>query len=808
MIVLENDIVLALATSPSARSTKWRNARISWEDLVNDLSETIRTDETVAEYAALPKDEQGKIKDVGAFVGGYIKGGRRLKGSIEYRQLLTLDIDYGDEDMLDEIQALGFAYVVYSTHKHTPESPRYRLIVPVSRSLSADEYEAAARVLAWKLDINKFDDTTFQPERCMFYPSTPSDGEYVFKHNDAEMLDPDTLLDVLIDWQDPTTWFYSDRVDEVRTRERKELAEDPTTKGGVIGAFCRAFDIDDAILTFLPDVYEECAAMGRNRYTYLGGSTAGGLVTYDGAFAYSHHSTDPAGDGYLLNAFDLVRIHKFGHLDENYRGDRDEPTRLPSFKAMADFAASIDEVKIQMIDDRRSRASASDYDDEGDTPTRSNKDGDDWRVRLENDKNGVRGTIRNCVTILNNEDGVRGTFAYNLFDCREVAMQRAPWDRKSEFRLYPRPLEDTDDDDLYLWFEDVYGISRKENIKSALKIIMRKNKFNPVTDYLDAVEWDGTPRLDTLLIDLFGADDTPYTRAVTRKALVAAVARAYDAGCKFDYVLTIVGEQGTGKSSTIRRLARDWFSDSLTVLNTKDAYEGVQGTWIIELPELASMRRTALEGMKAFLSKTEDRFRVAYGKRVETFPRRCIFIATTNEPDFLQDVTGNRRFWVINTIGRKGSVKWYEYLDSDTVAQIWGEAKQRYAEGEPLFLDDRLELIAKDVQNAHLEQDEKAGLVRKYLDTALPDNWGDMDISERRQYLQDNEAIAKAGKHQRTRVSVIEVWAECYGFDPARIERKDRQPIVKILRGFNDWVYSDKAIKLRIYGTVKVYSRL
>lgn len=802
MIQLKNDIIITLATAKGARSTNWKSKRETWEDLVNRLSKAHYTDETVSEYAAMSKDEQGRIKDVGAFVGGYIKGGRRLKGSIVHRQLIALDIDFAFDGMLKKIHALRVAYVVYSTHKHTPDDPRYRLLVPVSRELSPDEYEAAARVLAWKVDptLNAFDDTTFQPERCMFYQSTPKDGEYVFKYGDFEIADPDDLLSELIDWQDPTTWYYSDRVEEVRTHERRELAEDPTTKHGVIGAFCRAFDMDEAITEFLSDVYEDAPLFGKNRYTYLAGTTGGGLIVYDDVFAFAHQSTDPANNGRLLNAFDLVRIHKFGDKDADFTGNPDEPTRLPSYKAMADWAATLPEVKRQMIDDRK-RASASDYDDPVGVEVP-----DDWIDHLEADKNGIRGTKSNCVDILNLDPDVSGVFAYNIFDSREVALRRTPWDRKG--LTYPRPLRDVDDDELLLWFEQKYGITRENNIKSALNTVTHRNAFNPVIDYLDACEWDGVERLDTLLIDLFGADDTEYTRAVTRKTLVAAVARAYDAPVKFDYALTIVGEQGTGKSSTIARLANGWFSDSLTSMGDKESYEGVQGAWIIELAELASIRRSALEGMKNFITKVEDRFRQAYGRRIETHPRRCIFIATTNESDFLQDTTGNRRFWVVDTIGRRGTEKWNEYLTPAVVSQIWGEAKQRYREKELLYLTGDLADEATKIQTAHLETDDRTGLVIKYLDTLLPEDWDEYDIANRRAYLEDPEAIEARGVVRRTRVCVMEIWCECYRQDPAKIEYKDRKPIVRMMRAMRGWQSLNKTINLKLYNHQKMYQRL
>lgn len=811
-IQLENDLVFSLATASKCNTVKWKNSKTTWENLVNQLSETIYTDETVAEYAAMSgtkegKDKQGKIKDVGGFVGGYLREGRRLKGYVEHRQLIALDIDFGDTDVWNEFLATGYAGACYSTHKHTPENPRLRLLVPLSRQVEADEYEACARQVAAWFDIDKFDDTTFQPERLMYYPSTPKDGEYFFAYNDGVILDPAEALDQLDDWRDPTTWATSSRVTEARRVKRADKAEDPTTKKGIIGAFCRAYTIEDAVSEFLSDVYEPCDNMGKGRYTYINGSTFGGLVVYDNTFCTSHHGTDPISSYPSCNSFDLVRLHKFGDKDEPMK-DYPDHTKRPSFKAMAEWAATLDDVKVEAVAGKQ-WASADEYDSDADVigskrdpKAGKRKTGNEWMKKLDVDNNGKpRPTIDNVVKILYGDPLLEGCFAYDEFHGRDSVVRSPPW--SMQFGKYPRVYNDRDTSNLYAYFEN-YGITKRENIDTALDIVFGENAFNPVKQYMDSCEWDGEERLDTIFVRLFGADDTEYTRAVTRKWFCAGVARAYVAGTKFDNMIVLVGEQGTGKSTVMRRMANGWFSESITDVTHPNTSEAMQGKFIIELPELTGMRKAEVNGVKQFLSKEVDSFRSPYGRRTNDYPRRCIFVGTTNEANFLRDTTGNRRFWVINCLGKKGTDYFYTWLTTDMVSQLWGEAKHYYAAGEELCLSRELEDEAAGIQREHLEVDERAGMVGEYLERLLPINWDKLDPYARREWLNDPDK-ASEGKVERTRVSLAEIWFECLGFEHARLTMSESKKLAPIMSAFPEWMATPNGVRIPFYGQKRLY---
>ena len=172
---------MKIAVGNSRMDKKWKNQDISWADLCARCGSTIRTTETVEEYRKLKKGQQDGIKDVGGFVGGHLRKGRRKNGMVLCRSLLTLDMDYGTPDIWDEITLFhDFKCCVYSTHKHTPEHPRLRLLIPLKREISEEEYPAVARMVAKEIGIDLFDDTTYEASRLMYWPSTSANGEFFY----------------------------------------------------------------------------------------------------------------------------------------------------------------------------------------------------------------------------------------------------------------------------------------------------------------------------------------------------------------------------------------------------------------------------------------------------------------------------------------------------------------------------------------------------------------------------------------------------------------------------------------------------
>lgn len=790
-MIVNNDPLLSVATGSSRKTKIWKNTELKWSELLDKMSATVRSSETMAEYKALNRNQQSDRKDVGGFVGGYLNNGSR--SDVLFRSVLCLDADFADADLWPDWTLLyGCAAAVYSTRKHTPEKPRLRLVVPLSRNVSPDEYQAVGRRVASVLGIDKFDDTSYTPGRVMYWPSTCADGEFFFDSLDGPILDPDGVLSTYVDWRDVSAWPMSSRVADV-VKKTAAKQQDPLTKGGLVGAFCRAYTIHEAIETYIP-TYQPCTVP--NRYTYTEGSTAAGVVTYDDKFSYSHHATDPA-SGQLVNAWDLVRLHKFHDLDDDTDPDTPASSR-PSYRAMNKLATEDRRVTAQIVTDRTAEA-MNDFDELPDqTPTAPSKA---WQERLKvTDKGAIAQTIDNILIILENDPRLAGCVALNEMKHSIVAVRSLPW------RAVKEPSQWTDSDDAHIrhHLEHVYGISSKDKIFDAVNMVALRNKFHPVRDYLDGCTWDGVPRVETLLVDYLGAEDNAYTRAVTRKALAAAVARIYRPGCKFDYMLTLRGRQGLGKSALINKLGGAWFSDSFTTAQGKEAYEQLQGVWLMEVGELAGMKKSDAETIKLFISKQIDQFRPAYGRRTEEFPRQCIFIGTTNENQFLRDTTGNRRFWVVDTPNTPARDMWEE-LTPDMVRQVWGEAVQMYRNGETLFLPPELEAVARDVQETYTEENPRAGIVADYLDRLLPAGWDEMDLYARRTWL-ESDAV---GIVQRTAVCTIEVWTEALNGHPDKLDRYAGKEVRDIMDSLPDWRHQgNKKRTIKPFGRQRYFERV
>lgn len=759
---------MKIAYGNSRMDKKWKNTDISWEDFCSRVKTTQRTTETVEEYRKMRKGGQDSIKDVGGFVGGHLKDGRRKKGNVLSRSMLTLDMDYGTCTIWEEISTF-FPYqcCIYSTHKHTPEHPRLRLIIPLFRDVGEEEYAAVSRMVAKEIGIDLFDDTTYEPERLMYWPSTSRNGIFVYEEKDGSILDPDEFLNKYDDWRDTSTWPVSSRQSEVLDRSLKEQA-DPLSKEGVIGTFCRTYSVSRAIDTFLKDIYEPSVMVGR--YDYIPADSSAGVILYDDKFAYSHHATDPA-SGRLLNAFDLVRIHKFGHLDDRAT-ESTPPSKLPSFINMCEFAIQDDEVKAQFTKERMEQATI-DFTE------------DNWQTALELDKQGkIKDTLDNIVLIIRNDSELE-SIAFNKHRDGIDARDGLPWEQMKG------GWNDSDNAALKVYLSNKYGIYSPTKTKDAILAVAAERSYHPIKEYLDHLpEWDGTDRVETLLIDYFNATDNSYTRAVTRKMMVAAVARIVQPGTKFDSVLILNGPQGIGKSTFFAKLAGDWFSDSLTLTDMKDKAgpEKLQGYWILELGELAGMRKTDVEVVKSFISRSDDKYRASYGVNVESHPRQCIIVGSTNaESGFLRDITGNRRFWPVRISGDGKRKAWQ--MSVYDVEQIWAETLVLYGKGEKLYLEGSDVELATNEQADAMESDEREGLVRSYLDTLLPDDWNALSLYERRNYLNGSEfgGESRVGTVERTIVCNMEIWCECFGRDASAMKPADSYAIAGIMKKINGW---------------------
>lgn len=777
---------LAIAYGNNRQSKTWVNKTITFDELKERLKVTIRTPESAEEYAKFNKAKRDAVKDHGGFVAGALKGGRRKVDTVELRSMVALDGDRIDKAFLENYETNApYTSLLYTTHSSTDDDPRVRLVYPLTRDVTPEEFVAVSRYLAQMLGIDYFDECSYLPNQLMYWPSTPSNGSFVFLDVEKEWLDPDDVLAAHPEWTDPTRLPTSSRESRANTTASAKV-QDPLDKEGAVGLFNRAFfPIGRAIEKYLSDVYEPTG--NENRWHYIQSSSMAGVEIIEGGkFVYSHHAKDPA---YLklCNAFDLVRIHKFGDDDVK-----------KSFNAMCELAMQDDEVKRIAMEEKLAQAE-----------TDFNVSDGDWMTRLKyQPRSGqLENSVYNLNLILANDPDFRN-FAYNEMANRIQVTGPLPWERPEGNQFW----RDADTAQLKSIIDIRYLPFSSRNHDVAFTKAADDRHFHPVRDYLNSLpEWDGIERVEDLFIRYLQADDTPYVRAVTRKTFAAAVARVYVPGIKFDCVPVLDGDQGIGKSTIVKDLVTsEYYSEtlSLTDMDDKSGAEKLQGFWAVEIGELAGMKKADIEKVKAFLSTCDDKYRPSYGKVVESHPRQCIIIATVNgERGYLRDITGNRRFWIIKLHQKKQKKTWD--FTPEYRAQFWAEAKEIWKSGEKLYLEGDLLEAAEEAQQSAMEVDERLGMVEEYLNASLPDDWADMDMFQRRNFLQGSEfgMPEHKGAVMRTEVSNAEIWCECYGKSLQELKPTDSYSIAALMAQLPNWERTTSIKRQPIYGRQRLYKK-
>lgn len=762
-----------ISEGASRKERRWKQRNYDWETFRERLLTPVVTQETHAEYVAMSRDRQTDVKDVGGFVGGMLKEGLRKKGNITGRWLLTLDYDEFDADHLYKAKAaLGdIIWALHSTHKHTLKAWRVRLVLPLSREVLPEEYVAIARLVANRIGMEGIDRSTFEPERLMFWWSCSRDGAQLKAESGekSKRLDADAVLNAYRNWRDAAEWPKLPEEEAIwqgggditpLTGAKGRPQQNPEEKTGVIGAFCRTYSIRQAIETFLGDVYTR----GSNgRYTYTLGKTSNGGVVYNDRFFYSNHGTDPAG-GKLSNAFDLVRLHKFGDLDYGSPDDPTHPERTKSFKAMTEFALSDAKTRETLRRESRSAAMADffsyDFSDEtahgeAETDTRDPKEAkteaeERWKAARESNalKVGADGKVRKssieaAMLVLDCHPELTGRLTLNEFSHNIEVKGKLPWKRTGGTG---GNWNNNDDAALRGWLDSEFGIIGKDKIADALTIVAARHSYHPIKQYFESLEWDGEKRLERLFTEVIGAENRRLYREIAKLFFVACVHRVYHPGCKFDYFFVIQGEEGSGKSSLFSLMGGEWFTDSIKSIEGKEGMEGIQGRLIAEMGEMIAVKRSEVASIKGFVSSQVDRYRPAYGRVVEERPRICIMVGTTNNEYCLRGLTtGNRREPVveINPALRTEPTEAREYIKKHR-DQLWAEAvacyrseTDRYREGEPLVLPRELWDEVKEIQARHnLDKDNSTfGEIVNFLNMELPYDWDSYTTQERHTFI-------------------------------------------------------------------------
>lgn len=774
---------LHISTGGSRKAAVWKQETILWSDFVTRLSTPVQSTESFRTYLSMPKSKQDELKDVGGFVGGALRDGRRKAANVLFRDLLTLDLDAipegGTDDVLKRVDGLGCAYAIYSTRKHEPMKPRLRVIIPTDRSVTAEEYEPLARAVADLIGIKLCDPTTFEPSRLMYYPSVCADGQYIFTYGDKAPIQADGILAMYQDWKNWREW------PQVPGHEdgQKALAakqQDPATKEGVIGAFCRTYTIYDVIEKFLPGVYEPVDD-STERFTYKRGTTVGGAIVYEGGkFLYSHHATDPC-SGKLVNAFDLLRLHKFGDLDLDARPDT-PVNKLQSYLAACRFAVADEAVSSTLNRERYDKVQEAFQGIRPESDT-------EWAKLLELSPTTGKPerTIKNVETVIENDPALKGRIRFDSFSEYLVGVAPLPWNGRIT-EEGPFRWKDEDDAGLRDYMERILKFRSRDVIDDGLILGAKKNGFNPILEYLESLSWDGTPRLDALFIDYLGAEDCEYTREVTRKSFVAAVTRAKEPGVKYDTMTVIRGPQGIGKSTLLRLMGRAWYTNNIRSFEGKDAAELLQGIWIVEVDELDLMKKSNEREIKSFLSRTEDHYRAAYARKAEKHPRKSVIFGTTNDDTYLFDVTGNRRFLPIEAGVTKAAKSVFTELTETEIGQVWAEAFVRWQMGEPLILSLEMEQEAEIRRQNRTERDPLQGMIEEFINRPVPADWISWSNAARRQFWAGHfPEISSEKLVPRDRICAGEIWDELYGEYGKFPPRKEIIRINKVLKTIEGW---------------------
>ena len=770
--------------------------KLSFETMVKAFKENvIRTKETVLEYQNGDREFKLKCKDKGGFIAGKSANNKRDATSIQSRNMITLDMDYCPPNILeilkdkqDNKKELNFPFFVYSTHSHTPEEPRLRLIIPLKSDISVEKYEPIGRAIANIIGIEYFDATTFQINRIMYFPSVSVDGDYVcevFGLEEWNTLDADDMLNRYMDYlniaefQKPH-YISGLSIDRIK---KGQISSSKKTKYRIVNAFNTEYTITDAIDKFLTDEYVK--GKHTDRYTYTDGESKDGLVILNDEYAYSHHATDPA-QGRLLNAFDIVRIHKFGKQDTNSTEQQqyEKYDKMSSFSLMVDFIRNeVPSVMKHMPEIQKLTKNEKEF-VTGELDVEKNSvEEDDWRLTLDftgskTDRH-PKSNARNINIIMENDEKFKELFYYDsLKDA--ICFYRTPdWNiEKKKGDL----VDDEDDSQIRVYLNTVYQINSKDVVYDCVVHQASKKRIHPIRTFLSKLpEWDGVPRIEEIICELYDIKPNAYYREASKAWWVGIIQRIMRPGSKFDMMIVISGNQGIGKSQFGKSIATlnwngpmstidsqpNFFGDDELPFDKKDAYEQLGGIMIYELPEFEKYyKKSDASTIKSFVSKTSDKFRKSYGRRVSEYRRQCVFIATTNDNKPLRDRTGNRRFLPFYSTLPQNTTRLYneDYWNEDIRNQCLAEALYYFEEGfNPMssFSEDAKRIWDELNDKATIENDSLP-IVEMYLNNQFPINFYNYTFEDMKKYyherMKTDEYGLKIQRAQKREFSIKEIY--------------------------------------------------
>lgn len=760
-------------TAKNGHTSKWTHKKLTLKKVIAYLEDAVELDLTYEEYHDMNHAEQAKVKsDCRAFLGGYFEGKRSIQ-TIESRSIIALDIDTKfDGDLPKYLENNSpYSFYIYNTMTATKRLQKYRVLFFLDFDIKAAFYEPLARRIARDLRIIDYVDRTCYRKNQLMYAPTWLDGATCTLSKYVEcgekLVDTEDIIESFSDIYDQKTWDAAKDEGVIGATAEMQLA-DPRLKDGLVGQFCSFVgNIANAIEMFgLPYEHEE-----GDRWTYTRGESANGFVIYDDEqHAYSNHESDPAGqDGHSLNAFDLVRIHLYGDRDtkEQYA----DPTRAPSYKALVEHLATLPEFKEVQASAIAAKAQAalqaqieaSDVFDEfveeevEEEPKRAKKGKKSakkskrkaktitvrgkaipWDVVTDEavaakvsefmlsdpntlqrtDKGTPKSTSENLAAIVQHCPIFKGRILFDEFARGVIYVGRKAWGGSETW-------QDRDTIELRLWCE-AWGMTfSKGEVEDIVLTVAQRNTVNTLADFFkyNLPEWDGTPRIATMFADCLGAENTEVNAMIAEKTLLSGLERAVNTGRSKVQAMTVLqGAQGIKKSTFWEKLCprAEWFTDSKINIGHKDGYSILAGSFIIELGELASLKRADRDEIKNFISADSDKYRPSYARHDEVFNRHNIFAGSVNDDDFLSDPTGNRRFKVVPC---HGGVDLYDVMTEDYVLQLWAEAAQLRADGTKHWYDEKEEALTEEIASTFVRRGALDEIVEAAALSKKPEEW-------------------------------------------------------------------------------------
>lgn len=760
-----------IATAPKRNSWHWKAGTVTWGEIC-----------AWPDHVADRKESGGYLLGVLRETTAVHKSGEdpctalhRRKDAVVSRSALTLDVDSPDPSFLEKITlALPYAACVHSTYSSSPDDRHYRLIVPLDRPVAPDEYVVACQAVMQLLGSLQFDPSTTQPERFMFLPAAQEPGWF-----ESVVVDgPAAVADELLADFDPD-------LSSLPMPKPSRNKRNPFEIGGVIGSFNRAYEDWDLLIEVYGLPYEKIAD---DRYQLAGVRSQAGMGPIAGAqgFVYSHHVNDPA-YGQTCSAFDLVRLHRFGHLDEDVK-DSTPVAQRPSQKAMLELAAGDPRTIAQMVGVDFEKAVDEDV-----------AEPDAWQLRLVRAPRTAKvlDHVRNW-DLIRAHDPAFGVLYYNDLTLSPEASSDLPW---RVVTLDTRTITMSDRWEFAHHIERAYDFrAGRDYVSGVIDAQALRRRRNPIREYLDELVWDGKPRLERCLP---GVRPTPYTCFVARKVMVAAVKRMFEPGCKWDHTLVLVGQEGLGKTYWIERMALGWAS-SLGRIDNKDTLLTMQRSWVSIADESHSLRKSDQEAQKEFLTRTHDVYRMPYDRETLVHPRHCVIWSTTNDETFLRRQEGNRRFLTVHCTGRVN----FDHMTREYIDQVWAEAVYRYRAGETIYLDELESTTAAGERERFVEEDNLTGMVLEYLDQLYPSDWEDRPLESRQRWLMDRSSeFEPPGTMRLDRVCSMQIWVEALGRRKGEARRAELLEITNILKRLPGWTAAPSRVRLPGYGPQLVFVR-